>query len=115
VPKLIVERSLFEPIQVDINGTIYTALPFGNRLIKAVNAVSKQIKDKTIDGTDGTVKMAALIFGKDIEEFDQVDIRALVPAIDFVTAQMVAKKGPADEKPADAPPVEDGPGAEKKE
>ena len=93
MPKLIVDKSLFEPIEVEIAGKNYIAQPFSARLIRGVNEINSQTQEQKIGNVEGSVRMAALIFGVSPDEFDQMDVRALAPAIEFVTEQMQSRTG----------------------
>ena len=89
MPKLIVDKSLFEPIEVEVGDKIYRAVPFSPWLMRAVNELGKNKKDDL----SYMVDMAALVFGISAEEVEKIDLRALTPAIEYVTEQMNAKKG----------------------
>jgi hypothetical protein len=91
MPKLIVEKSLFEPIEVEVGEKVYRAVPFSPWLIRAV----KDLGDKRTDDISYMVDMAALVFGIKADEVEKIDIRALTPAIEYVTEQMQPRKAPA--------------------
>jgi hypothetical protein len=88
-----VETSLFEPIEVEIAGKVFVTQPLSAKLIREVNDLLSQIRDKKVDEVEGTVKVAALIFGADPVEFDAMDIRALTVAVDYAQAEMAASRG----------------------
>ena len=87
MPKLIVDKSLFEPIEVEVGATVYRAVPFSPWLMRAV----KDLGDKRTDDLSYMVDMAALIFGIKADEVEKIDVRALTPAIEYVTEQMSAR------------------------
>lgn len=103
--RFVVETSLFEPFEVEISGKVYTTQPMSAKLIREVNEISTQIREKKTPEMDGTVKICGLMFGVDPAELDGMDLRALTPAMEYVYAEMNAGKtkgrvqdGPVDPK-----------------
>jgi hypothetical protein len=90
--RFVVETSLFEPFEVEILGKVYVMQPMSAKLIREINEIDAQIREKKTPQMDGTVKICALMFGVDPAEFDVMDIRALTPAVEYVYAELNAGK-----------------------
>ena len=90
MPKFTVDKSLFDPVEVDIGGKVYTVVPLSTRLIRIMDDLDKQEKEKKIDGLEHVTRQAAAFFGTPVDEIESIDVRALTPAIEFVTEQVNA-------------------------
>jgi hypothetical protein len=103
VKRFVVEASLFEPFEVEILGKVYVTQPMSAKLIREVNEISAQIREKKVPEMDGTVRICGLMFGVDPAELDGMDLRALTPAMEYVYAEMNAgkPKGKVAEGPVD--------------
>lgn len=87
MPKLIVDKSLYEPVTIEAGGKVYETIPLSPWLIRAIEVLQKKHAESK-DSLSYVVEMAALIFGISAEEVDRVDIRVLQPAIEFVVSEM---------------------------
>ena len=100
--RYVIDKSIFEPVEVEIGDEVFRAIPFSAGLIRAINA----IEPTPGDDMARIIQTASLIFGKSPEEIEKIDLRALAPAIEYVTAQMGTKK-PASTPAADEANVKD--------
>jgi len=81
--RFVIETSLFEPIEVEIGGRVYATVALSKQLIDAINDIQAQVREKKLADLDGSVRVAALIFGVPVEEFETLDLRALNPAVEY--------------------------------
>jgi hypothetical protein len=103
VKRFVIETSLFEPFEVEILGKVYTTQPMSSKLIREINELDAQRRDKKIPELDAVVRICALMFGADPAELDTVDLRALTPAMEYVYSEMNAgrPKGKVQDGPED--------------
>lgn len=100
--RFVVETSLFEPFEVQVGDKVYVTRPMSAKLIREVNEIDVQIREKKVSQMDGTVQIAALMFGADPADFDAMDMRAMTEAVQYVYAEMNAgkPKGKVSKEPA---------------
>jgi hypothetical protein len=88
VKRFVIETSLFEPFEVQIYDKVYVTQPMSAKLIREINDLEAQKRDKKIPELDAVVKICALMFGVDSVELDSIDLRALTPAMGYVFTAM---------------------------
>jgi hypothetical protein len=88
MPRVVIETSIYEPIEVEAAGKVFRSVPMSARLIKAIRALDKKSVAGEIDQLDASVEQAALMFGAPAEEFAEIDIRILRKMIGQVTSRI---------------------------
>ena len=82
MPKLTIDNSLLEPIEIEINGTTFKVQKMTRAVLTEVEVLRKEADE---DNLDAGYKMIELLLGEDCSEIIQeLDIRQVTEIAEFI-------------------------------
>lgn len=109
MPHFKIERSLYEPVTIEVEGgRVFESVPISTRLLKEIIRLDEQVKDKSLDAETALIRQVSLLFGADEAELENVDYRVLSRILEYANAAVLRDKGaePAGDQPVEQKEVE---------
>lgn len=103
MPHFKIERSLYEPVTIEVEGgRVFESVPISTRLLKEITRLDEQVKDKSLDAETALIRQVSLLFGADEAELENVDFRVLSKILEYANAAVRNKGGePAGDQPGE--------------
>ena len=98
MPRIKLDTSLFEPLEVEAGDKVYKTVPFNEPLLKQIREMRDTAASTPDDASPLVIGQVALLYGIPREEAEAMDIRLLTLLIENATSA-IAMRGKKQDDP----------------